>query len=586
MPNFIPEEILDQINSRVDIVEVISKYIPLKRTGRNFKALCPFHNEKTPSFVVSPHKQIYRCFGCGSGGNIYNFVMKYEHLEFPEAVRLLADKAGVSMPKLQFNRDSSDLDELYRINTLACDFFHNNLLKTEEAKVARNFLRNKEIKDDTIAKFKLGFAHNLRGGLYSYLSSKVSKKQLIEKLGLAFIGHDKQYNDRFRNKFMLPIFNHRNKIAGFGARVLDDTLPKYINSPESPIYVKGNLLYGLNFSGDHVRKLDKIIVVEGYMDVLTLFQQGVRNIAAASGTSLTGEQVRLIKRLTNNVVIVFDPDEAGKLASIRGLELLLDFEMDVSIVSLPSGFDPDDFVRKFGAEKFNNMTAQAKDIFDYKLEFLLNKHDMSSLKDKLIIISDMLRTISRVKNSILKANLIRRLSEATSENEEELLVELKKIKSNQPYDFSDIKLRAVAKDTRQAERIILGIILEDKDLLSEIKEQFLPEDFHDTNIRKVISVLFGMDANNVIGISSLLCRFEDENTRDIICEVMLEADKLSNKRKNLDDCVKWLKQDSLKKTLKDIQQKIKLAQEVKNENLMLELVSEYNDLVKNKKQEP
>jgi DNA primase len=580
MPNFIPEEIIEQINSRIDIVEIISKYIPLKRTGRNFKALCPFHNEKTPSFVVSPHKQIYRCFGCGSGGNIYNFIMKYEHLEFPEAVKLLAEKAGVNMPKLQFHRDSSDIEELYGINTLACDFFHNNLLNAEEAKVARNFLRNKEIKDDTIAKFKLGFAQNLRSGLYSYLSAKEAKKQLIEKLGLAVTG-----NDRFRNKFMLPIFNHRNKIAGFGARALDDTLPKYINSPESPIYVKGSLLYGLNFSSDHIRKLDKIIVVEGYMDVLTLFQQGIRNIVAASGTSLTTEQAGLIKRLTNNVVIIFDPDEAGKLASIRGLELLLDFEMDVSIVGLPSGFDPDDFVRKFGAEKFNNMITQAKDIFDYKLEFLLNKYDMCNLKDKLIIISDMLRTISRVKNSILKANLIRRLSEAASENEEELLIELKKVKNNQLYDFSDIKRRDISKNTRQAERIILGIALEDKDLLSEVKGKFYPEDFHDINIKKVMSVLFEIDTKDGISISSLLCRFEDEAVRDIICEVMLETDKLSDKRKNLDDCVNWLKQDNLKKALKDIQQKIKLAQEIKNENLMLELVSQYNDLVKNKRQE-
>jgi len=585
MSNSIPEEIIEKITSKVDIVEIISKYIPLKRAGRNFKALCPFHHEKTASFIVSPQKQIYHCFGCGNGGNAFNFIMKYERIEFPEAVRVLADRTGVSIPRFQFNRNYSELEELYKINALACDFYHNNLLKVAEAKRAKNFLREREVSEEIISKFNLGFAQTLSDSLISYLCTKLIKKQLIEKLGLALMGSDGRYYDRFRNKLIFPIFDHRNRIAGFGARALDETMPKYINSPESPIYIKGNLLYGLNFASEYIRRLNQVIIVEGYMDVLTLFQFGIRNVVSTSGTSLTSEQVRLIKRLTNNAVIIFDPDKAGISASLRGLEVLLEFEMDIAIVNLPTGFDPDDFVRKFGAEKFIYSISQAKDIFDFKLDFLLTQYNAMNLKEKLKIISEMLLTISKVKNAILKTNLIRRLSEAISEDEETLLIELKKIRNIPLHEPENILKKNVLMNTRQAERIILGVVLEDKEALSEVKNSLCADDFREPNIRRVILTLFNMEIKDTARISNILCQFEDEPTRDLISEVLLEVDKLSDKRKNLFDCIRWIKQDNLKKTLKEIQQKIKLAQEIKNESLMFELVSKYNNLVKRQRQE-
>ncbi len=583
MPSFISEQIIEQISSKIDIMEVVSKYIPLKRAGRNFKALCPFHHEKTPSFIVSPQKQIFHCFGCGSGGNVFNFIMKYEKIEFPEAVKMLADKAGVSLPKIHLHRDTMELEELYMINSLACDFFHNNLLKTEEAIRAKNFLGERQIKEETIAKFKIGLAQNASDSLFMYLCRKGIKKQLAERLGLVCLGKEGNYYDRFRNKLMFPIANHRNRIVGFGARVLDDTLPKYINSPESQIYIKGNLLYGLNVAGEHIRRLNQVILVEGYMDVLMLFQSGIRNAVSTSGTSLTLEQIKLFKRLTNNVVIAFDPDEAGLLASLRGLEILLEFEADVSVAELPKGFDPDDFVRKFGAEKFIYLISQARDLFDFKLSFLLKKYDIKNLKDKLKVISEMLTTISAVKNAVLKTNLIKRLSERVLEDEEALLSELKRIKSAPMYQLENIQKRNVLTNARQAERIILGITLEDKSALSELRKNLVIDDFQEPNIKRIMAFLFEMDQGTDINVSNILCQFEEAKIRELICEVLIEADKLSDKRKNLLDCIKWVKQDNLKRTLKEIQYRIKLAQEIKDEDLVLGLVNKYNSLVKGQK---
>lgn len=583
MPNFISEQIVEQISSKVDIMEVISKYIPLKRAGRNFKALCPFHHEKTPSFIVSPQKQIFHCFGCGSGGNVFNFIMKYEKIEFPEAVKMLADRVGVNLPKTHFHKDTTELEELYEINSLACDFFHSNLLKTEEAKKAKNFLKERQIEDQTIAKFKLGFAPNASDSLFMHLSQKGVKKQLAETLGLVCLGKEGNCYDRFRNKLMFPITNHRNRIVGFGARAMDDSMPKYINSPESPVYIKGNLLYGLNVAGEHIRRLNQVILVEGYMDVLMLSQAGIGNAVSTSGTSLTLEQIKLFKRLTNNVVIAFDPDEAGMLASLRSLEILLEFEMDISVAELPRGFDPDDFVRKFGAEKFTYLINCAGDLFDFKLNFLLKKYDIKNLKDKLKVISEMLATISMVRNAVLKTNLIKRLSERVLEDEEALLAELKRIKSTPMHQLENIQKRGIFTNVRQAERIILGIVLEDRGALSQLKGNLVIDDFQEPNVKRIMAFLFEMDERLDSDVSTILSKFEEAKIRELICEVLIEVDRLSDKRKNLLDCIKWIKQDSLKRALKEIQDKIRLAQEIKDEDLVLELVNKYNSLVKGKK---
>ena len=341
MAGLIPENILEDILGRVDIVEVISGYIPLKRAGRNFKALCPFHHEKTPSFMVSPDKQIYHCFACGVGGNAFNFLMQYERLEFPEAVEALARKAGVNLPKdqKQDQRAVSLITQLYKINELAADFYAHNLISSQGSS-ARSYFLKRGLKDETIKTFNLGFAHDRWDLLINYLRAKGISLSLLEKAGLVLAKEGGGYYDRFRNRLIFPILDIKSRVLGFGARVLGDALPKYMNSPETPIYIKGKNVYGLNFAHEAIREEDAVVVVEGYLDFIIPYQAGVHNIVASLGTAFTPDQAKLLKRYTHNVVMVYDADKAGELASLRSLDIFIDEDMNVKVASLPLGSDP------------------------------------------------------------------------------------------------------------------------------------------------------------------------------------------------------------------------------------------------------
>ncbi len=353
MAGSIPENILEDILNRIDITELIASYIPLKRAGRNFKAVCPFHHEKTPSFMVSADKQIYHCFGCGAGGNAFSFLMQYERLEFPEAVEVLAKKAGVVLPKnKEDSRGASLATQLYSINELAGEFYASTLNASCGA-VVKDYLLSRGIKPETIKTFKLGYAQDKWDSLINYLRGKGINLSLLEKAGLILAKDSGGYYDRFRHRVIFPIFDIKSRILGFGARILpvqeksgnDNSLAKYVNSPETPVYIKGRKLYGLNLAKDAIRDLDCVAVVEGYLDFIIPYQAGVHNIVASLGTALTVEQARLIKRYTNNVVMVYDADCAGELATLRSLDIFIDEDMQVKVVSLPNGLDPETVLR-------------------------------------------------------------------------------------------------------------------------------------------------------------------------------------------------------------------------------------------------
>ena len=337
----IPENILDDILGRVNIVELISGYIPLKRAGRNFKANCPFHHEKTPSFMVSPDRQIYHCFGCGESGNAFKFLMLQERMAFPEAVEALAKKTGVILPEARkIDQGVSNLTaQLYRINELAAQFYQNKL-DAPEGLSARDYLAKRGLDRDCIKAFNLGFAPEKWDGLLSYLRVKNITLAHLEKAGLVLAKDGGGYYDRFRNRIIFTIFDIKSRPIGFGARALPGqgeagkggSLPKYINSPETPVYVKGRNLYGLNLSKDAIRESDTAVIVEGYLDFLMPFQQGLKNIVASLGTALTLEQVRLLKRYASKAVMIYDPDAAGELATLRSLDIFLEEEMEVRLL--------------------------------------------------------------------------------------------------------------------------------------------------------------------------------------------------------------------------------------------------------------
>ncbi|PIW67988.1 MAG: DNA primase, partial [Candidatus Omnitrophica bacterium CG12_big_fil_rev_8_21_14_0_65_42_8] len=353
----IPENVLNEIQDKCDIVEIISDYIPLKPIGRNFKACCPFHHEKTPSFIVSPDKQIYHCFGCNSGGNVFNFLKEYEKIDFIDAVKMLAEKTGVKLPeyKTRDDQDASIVSAVYTVNDIAANYYSSFLvgdgLKPSPT-LPECYIAKRGLDGPIVKKFRIGYADPSWRGLIDYLTGRGIRQDIILKAGLIIRGKENSYYDLFRNRIIFPIFDARNRIIGFGARAMDDSVPKYINSPETVVYKKGQHLYGLNFAKAGIKEKNYAIITEGYLDVITCHQYGVDNAIASLGTALTTEQIRLLKRYTHNVVMLYDADQAGEMASLRGLDLFLEEDINVKIATLEKGHDPDSFLRKFGKENF------------------------------------------------------------------------------------------------------------------------------------------------------------------------------------------------------------------------------------------
>lgn len=423
----IPEHILNEIQDRCDIVEVISGYIPLRQVGRNFKANCPFHHEKTPSFVVSPDKQIYHCFGCNSGGNVLNFVKEYEKIDFIDAVKLLAEKTGIKLPeyKRENNEGDSIIGSIYAVNDIAADYYVKALEGSGEAMEARRYVEKRGLEKNYLKTFKIGYAPQGWSSLTDYLMKRGVNIEVAIKAGLVQKGKNNSFYDLFRKRLTFPIFDVRGRVLGFGARVMDDSSPKYINSPETIVYKKSQNLYGLNFAKPSIREKGFAVITEGYLDVMTSHQYGISNVISSLGTALTMEQIRLLKRYTHNIVMVYDADQAGEMATLRGLDLFLEEGVNVRVATLDSGHDPDSFIRKFGPRGFSERLKRSNSLFTYKLGILNKKFDGRDPETMAEIVKEMLTTISKVRNAVIKAGYIKELSQELSIKEEAIWEELK-----------------------------------------------------------------------------------------------------------------------------------------------------------------
>ena len=585
MAGHIPENILEDILSRVDIAEVISSYIPLKRAGKNFKALCPFHREKTPSFMVSSDRQIYHCFGCSKGGNVFNFLMEYERMEFREAVEVLAKKCGIILPETQA-QDQKAVGintQLYKINELTGLFYAQNL-NSPGGESAKNYLLKRGIKEESIKLFKLGFAPDKWDALINYLRAKNISLSLLEKAGLILPKENGGYYDRFRNRVVFPIFDIKSRILGFGARVLDNTLPKYVNSPETLIYTKGKNLYGLSLAKETIREEDSVVVVEGNLDFIMPYQEGLKNIVASLGTALTVEQARLIKRYTHNVVMVYDADEAGQLATLRTLDIFIEEGMNVKVVSLPEGFDPDLFVRKEGIDKFKAQVEKAQNLFDYKLGVLKSRNQAKEIEGKAKIVSEMLPTINKFKNAVLKSEYIKRLAQGLDIKEDALLEETKKLKEDRTYSDSN---QATPKklNINPTESLLIKLMLEEKELINQIRDTLEPADFQDERISRIVSVMFElMEQKKNIEPSLLINYFKDEDIAQVICESTLLPEVSSqHKEEIIVDCIHRLKNTRLVHKRKRIQEEMKIAENSGDEEGLNRLKHEFNHLIKTAK---
>lgn len=585
MPGLIPENLLEDILSRVDIVEVISGYIPLKKSGRNFKANCPFHHEKTASFMVSAERQIYHCFGCGESGNAFKFLMRHERMEFPEAVEVLAKKTGVILPEKnnpQAARAASLSSQLHKVNELAVSFYENNLHAANAAS-ACNYLLNRGVKLQTVKEFHLGLATSGWDSLINYLRSKSVPLSLMEQAGLVLPKDAGGFYDRFRSRIIFPIFDIRSRVIGFGARVMDNSLPKYINSPETPIYTKGRNLFGLNLSKDFIRDADCAIIVEGYLDFMIPYQEGVKNIVASQGTALTLEQIKLLKRYTHNVVMIYDGDTAGEIATLRSLDILIEEGVNVKVVPLPKGMDPDALVRNQGVENFKAKVNNASNLFDYKLNVLKGRYDVKEAHGKSKIASEMLLTINKFDNAILRGEYIKKLAEEIKTSEHYILEELNKLKS--PVSMRQAAPEISAKNKSEinpAEKLLIKFMLEEKELITRIMRELSPSDFQDSRTAKIVSVMHDLVLQGKnIAPSILMNYFSEDDANQLVCETMFMPELLDQEReKAISDCIARIKVERLKSRRQHLHVQIKSAQLLGDELKLNRLIQEFHNLIK------
>lgn len=582
----IPENILEDILNRVNIVELISEYLPLKRAGRNFKALCPFHHEKTASFLVSADRQIYHCFGCGESGNAFKFLMRYERMEFPEAVETLAKKAGITLPEIEKVDDKtlSINTQIYKINELAT-IFYKQMLNSEEGLSAKNYLLKRKLSAETIKLFQLGYAPDKWDTLISHLRAGGISLSLLEKAGLILAKEGGGYYDRFRERIIFPIFDIKSRILGFGARILnhkDKSSPKYINSPETAIYTKGRNLYGLNLAKESIRQNDYAVIVEGYLDLMMPYQAGLQNIVASQGTAFTEEQARLLKRYTPNLIMVYDADSAGETATLRTLDIFIEEGLNVKVVSLPEGFDPDLFVREKGINSFKERIESAENLFEYKLKILKSQHNSKEIEGKAKISEEMLPTINRFKNAVLKSEYIKRLSEELRVKEEALLEELKKIKVQKTYPEALTSFKKEAPDINPTEKLLLKLMFEENELIERIRQHLEPADFQDERTSQIVSVMFDLvSQGKTVEPNKLINYLDDQGILECICESAFTSDiSAEHKERIVDDCIKRIKNRKIVLMRQRLQEEIRIAEELKDEKKLDELRQEFCSLIK------
>jgi DNA primase len=585
----IPNDVINQVIERSDIVELIGNYTALKKAGRNFKALCPFHNEKTPSFVVNPDKQIFHCFGCGVGGNAVGFLMRQEHLEFPEAVRFLANKAGIVIPEDEsvVSSPSRQLrDEILKINALAAAFFHETLLTGHGAdiKTARDYLKGRGIDLETVKKFQLGFAPNEWDALLKYLKSKSFSEELIAKAGLIIAREGKSgFYDRFRNRIVFPIQDVQSRPVAFGARAMQDADgAKYINSPETAVYTKGQHLFGLGLTKAAVGKLDRMIVVEGYMDMIMPYIHGVENIAASLGTALTVEQIRLIRRYTHNVVMLFDTDAAGQSAIVRSLDLLIDEDMNVKVATLAQDDDPDSFIRQYGVESFNTCIENAQSILDFKFNWLSTQFDLKTVEGKSKISQELLATIARFKSEVAKYELTKSLAQKLNIPEGVLLKQAGQHKGQQvPFKQPEVAVK-ISASTSTGQELLLALFLKDPAWVNAAKEHIGPADFSEGLVRSVVEGIWLLASeNHEWSTNDLLLRLNNETAASLVTSLIsIEEGKLGEPAIVFQDCIEKIRKEKQKKARGYLMEAIRQAEALKDTAKLDQLKEEFNQLLK------
>lgn len=487
MATFIPEDKILDIKNATDIVAVISEVVNLKKTGKNFVGLCPFHSEKTPSFSVSPEKQIFYCFGCGTGGNVFSFLMKKDGLAFPEAARLLARRYNIDIPRKHLTPEQKkrmgERESLLKINRQAMAYYHKMLLRSPNGKSALAYLKKRGLSAEIIERFNLGYAPSGWDNIINFFSKSAVPLAKVERSGLILPKKDRRgYYDRFRDRVVFPIIDVSQNVIGFGGRVLDDSLPKYLNSPETPIYSKSRSLYGLYLAKDKGRTTDCIYIVEGYLDLLTLHQHGIENAVATLGTALTVEHVRMLSRYVPRLILVYDSDEAGIRSARRCVDTFwqehVDFSRgdvfreenaDTQILVLPDGHDPDTYLRKEGVASFQKAAAQAPGIVSFLIEQSIAKHGLST-EGKIRVVADLKSPLATINDNVARSLYVKQLAERIGIEENIILQEIRAGAASKEVKNSGKRADFVQSEGSRLERQIIAMMLQFPAILPEIQK--------------------------------------------------------------------------------------------------------------------
>jgi DNA primase len=558
MSNFIPDELINQVREANDIVEVISEYLPLRKKGKSYTALCPFHPEKTPSFSVSQERQIYHCFGCGKGGNVYTFLMEHEKLSFFEALKLLAKRANISLPKKTSDQKATEtLDQLFYANQVANEYFRDSL---KHSKKAKDYLQSRGFSSETIEVFSLGYAPAEWDGLIIFSKEKGLKPEILLSAGLVVEKEKKAgWYDRFRDRVTFPIFNLSQKIVGFGGRIIQEKdEPKYLNSPESPIYHKGKILYGLNISKDLIRDKKAAVLVEGYIDLISLYQSGIKNVVAPLGTSFTQDQARLLSRYAEKVYLLFDSDRAGESAVFRSADLLFDSEMEMMIVVLPSGEDPDSFVRKHGLKGMAQKLRDAKSFIDYKKDSLPAEFNSLPMKEQEGIIKELAETASRIKNQLWKDLFINKAAQAFKVNEKIILDAIKGI--GRKEERSKVLPEEKLKGPHKLERELLKILIDENRLIPLTRNRLSKEDFcfpENAELFEMILNLF--ETAGKVSPSALIDKAQAQKLKELISEISTLDLGLAEPELMLGDYIRKIEQKKKSDQIRRLKEEVKIA---------------------------
>jgi len=592
-----PQTFVDDLKRQADIVRVVQDYVQLKKKGANWMACCPFHKEKTPSFSVSPTKEIFYCFGCHKGGDVFSFVKEIEGVGYGEAIKIVADRVGMPLPKMvdddRFAVKRQEADEVVQLNNWALDWWEKQLETSAEARTARDYLDGREITEETKKTFRLGYSPDSWDALSSYLRQKGATQFQIEKSGLLVKRDDGKTYDRFRGRLMFPVFDTQGRPIAFGGRTLKNEDAKYINSPETAAYIKGRNLYGLNLTRDQIRRDGFAILVEGFLDLIVPYQFGIRNVAASLGTALTSDQVKLLSRFAHKVVVNYDGDRAGVQAAKKSIEILLAEDIEVKVLVLPENADPDEFIRKFGASEYQQRRAKAQPHIQFVIENALRDRSLHRPAEKAEAVDEVLPYIRAVQNRIQKREYFDMAMDALQINDISLKRELwqsLRTPANVAGSAGQRVLRRTGTKPTVAEQRLLELLLTSEQLREEVLPLLGKSDYEELATASIFTALIELQAEgNEPDLDSLSRKTEDDTSAQELLPMLLigtiapDDEKPEDVRLTVGKCLDALRLVNIDRRIRELSAEIAAAERNGDDDRRIELIMEYGELDRRRK---